>query len=204
MLETGAGFKNSINCLTILNALDAPWCTMTSTHSSRAHLNTLPSNLRELYFPPTSLPEKFVEGVFVAPSWTNQSDSRHAGRAVKGRNEPCTVGGVAWVVASLHNCELIDVSRAAWNNSIEMYNLHELMDDEYHKDIVARGTQQVPPGQSEELCVVDGVEAKEATTLDPKQKKIKALQKKVNGGQIYELGPKQLTLKPSSCERSKN
>ncbi|KAG8762612.1 hypothetical protein FRC11_008510 [Ceratobasidium sp. 423] len=31
------------------------------------------------------------------------------GRAVKGRNEPCAIGGVAWVVASLKNCELADI-----------------------------------------------------------------------------------------------
>ncbi|KAG9082997.1 hypothetical protein FS749_006378 [Ceratobasidium sp. UAMH 11750] len=138
---------------------DAPWCTMTSTHSSRTHLNSLPSNLRELYFPPSCQPEKFIEG-----------------RAVKGRNEPCAVGGVAWVVASLNNCELEDVSRATWNNSVKMFNLHELMDEQYHKDIAERDAAAVTPVQPTETEVAP---AQAAVEVDPKEKKIKGLQKKL-------------------------
>ncbi|KAH7334389.1 hypothetical protein B0J17DRAFT_673142 [Rhizoctonia solani] len=141
---------------------DGPWCSMTSTHSSRAHLNTLPSSLRELYFPPSCQPDKFVEG-----------------RAVKGRNEPCAIGGVAWVVASLKNCELIDVSRAAWNNTVEIYNLHELMDDEYRGDIAARGAPEEIPVQKTEPTKGETVEGKEEAEVDPKEKKIKALKKKL-------------------------
>ncbi|QRV83286.1 TatD DNase family protein [Ceratobasidium sp. AG-Ba] len=139
---------------------DAPWCTMTSTHSSRAHLNSLPSNLRELYFPPTCQPEKFIEG-----------------RAVKGRNEPCAVGGVAWVVASLNNCELDDVSRATWNNSVEMFNLHELMDEQYHKDIAARDAAKA--SVSAPVAKTQATPAPAAAELDPTEKKIKGLQKKL-------------------------
>ncbi|KAF8598168.1 hypothetical protein BDV93DRAFT_609958 [Ceratobasidium sp. AG-I] len=141
---------------------DAPWCTMNPTHSSKAYLSDLPSNLRDLYFPPSCQPEKFIEG-----------------RAVKGRNEPCAVGGVAWVVASLNNCELVDASRAAWNNSVEVFNLHELMDDEYHKAIAARdSTLATKPAVKVELPA-SPVAARPAAEVSPKEKKIKALQKKL-------------------------
>ncbi|CAE6542159.1 unnamed protein product [Rhizoctonia solani] len=142
---------------------DAPWCSMTSAHSSRAHIDTLPSNLRALYFPPSCQPDKFVEG-----------------RVVKGRNEPCAVGGIAWVVASLKNCELIDVSRAAWNNTVEMYDLHELMDDEYRRDIAARDAPNDKPVETNGVVVGGTVEGKEeAAEVDPKEKKIRALKKKL-------------------------
>jgi hypothetical protein len=99
------------------------------------------------------------------------------GRAVKGRNEPCAVGGVAWVVASLNNCELEDVSRPAWNNSVEMFNLHELMDEEYHKDIAARDASAAAPGQSAEAKTTP---APAVVEVNAKEKKIKTLQKKVS------------------------
>ncbi|QRW24647.1 TatD DNase family protein [Rhizoctonia solani] len=108
-------------------------------------------------------PEKFIEG-----------------RVVKGRNEPCAIGGVAWVVASLKNRELIDVSRAAWNNTVEMYDLHELMDAEYHEDIAARDASKDKP--VENGGVVDGgaMDVKtEAKEVDPTEKKIRILKKKL-------------------------
>ncbi|KAG8716991.1 hypothetical protein FRC09_014915 [Ceratobasidium sp. 395] len=126
----------------------------------RAHLASLPSNLRELYFPPSCQPEKFIEG-----------------RTVKGRNEPCAIGGVAWVLASLHNCELEDVSRAAWNNSVEMFNLHELMDEQYQNDVVARGATSA--AVSEHPAEVEVTPAPAPTEVDPQEKKIKGLQKKL-------------------------
>ncbi|KEP47627.1 TatD DNase domain protein [Rhizoctonia solani 123E] len=141
---------------------DAPWCSMTSTHSSRAHLNTLPPNLRALYFPQSCQPDKFIEG-----------------RAVKGRNESCAVGGVAWVVASLKNCELIDVSRAAWNNTVEMYDLYELMDDEYRGDIATRDAPRDKPVDTNGVVEGAATEVKEEADVDPNEKKIKILKKKL-------------------------
>lgn len=96
---------------------------------------------------------------------------------VKGRNEPCAVGGVAWVVASLNSCELVDVSRAAWINSVEVFNLHELMDDAYHKEIAARDSATHQKVETEPPTPVAP-----AVEIDPKEKKIKVLQKKVRFG----------------------
>ncbi|KAK0506264.1 hypothetical protein EDD18DRAFT_1122688 [Armillaria luteobubalina] len=88
---------------------DAPWCTMTSTHASKPHLDTLPASLRPLYFPPATRPEQFVYG-----------------RSVKGRNEPCAVGGVAWVIHKLNGVPFEKVTEKAWKNTAELFGLEEL------------------------------------------------------------------------------
>lgn len=83
---------------------------MTSTHASKAHLDGLPSTLRALYMPENKQPEKFV-----------------AGKAVKGRSEPCNIGGVAWVVGQvIPNASFEQVGKAAWENTVRVFRLHEL------------------------------------------------------------------------------
>ncbi len=94
-------------------AADAPWCSLTSTHASRAHLNTLPPDLHALYFPPATKPEAFVSG-----------------KPVKGRNEPSAVGGVAWVVHKLHDADgasFAQFTEAVWRNTVELFALEELV-----------------------------------------------------------------------------
>ncbi|KAK0233055.1 hypothetical protein IW262DRAFT_1444003 [Armillaria fumosa] len=88
---------------------DAPWCTMTSTHASKPYLDTLPASLRALYFPQTMRPEQFVYG-----------------RPVKGRNEPCAIGGVAWVIHKLNGVPFEKVTEKAWKNTVELFGLEEL------------------------------------------------------------------------------
>jgi len=51
-----------------------------------------------------------------------------AGLAVKGRNEPCAIGGVAWVMAKLYNVPIEEVAEAAWKNTVDVFGLHELND----------------------------------------------------------------------------
>ncbi|TDL28189.1 Mg-dependent DNase [Rickenella mellea] len=86
---------------------DAPWCTMTSTHASKAHLDSLPNSLRELYFPSATKPENFV-----------------AGKPVKGRNEPMAIGGVGWVMHRiLDGVSFEEVTEAAWRNTVELFSL---------------------------------------------------------------------------------
>ena len=90
--------------------IDAPWCSMTSTQASRAHLSSLPAELNALYFPPATKPEAFVRG-----------------KPVKGRNEPIGIGGVAWVVHKLHGgVPFEDLTERVWKNTIELYGLNEL------------------------------------------------------------------------------
>lgn len=49
------------------------------------------------------------------------------GKAVKGRNEPCALGGVAWVVHSLlEGVTLEQVSDQVWRNTVDVFKLGEL------------------------------------------------------------------------------
>nr|GAT47833.1 deoxyribonuclease tatd [Mycena chlorophos] len=94
----------------LLLETDAPWCSMTGGHASRQHLTSLPSTLRESYFPPSSRgPDNFI-----------------AGKAVKGRNEPCAIGGVAWVMHQLHpESDFGDLVSRAFTNTCELFELDE-------------------------------------------------------------------------------
>jgi TatD DNase family protein len=92
------------------NHPDAPWCSMTSTHVSKTHLNTLPSSLRSLYLPAAMKAESFV--------W---------GKAVKGRNEPTAIGAVAWVIHRLNEgISFEKITEKAYKNTIELFQLDDL------------------------------------------------------------------------------
>ncbi len=82
---------------------------MKPSHASKVHLDTLPPALRRQYFPPAVKAENF-----------------EIGKAVKDRNEPCGVGGVAWVVHRLHGVPLEDVVEKCWRNTVEVFGLDEL------------------------------------------------------------------------------
>jgi len=84
---------------------------MTSTQASKRHLDTLPQSLRSIFFPPTAQPERF-----------------QLGKAVKGRNEPCSVGAIAWLICRLHDeSSLEQVVETGWRNTVELFQLHELL-----------------------------------------------------------------------------
>ncbi|KAJ7630775.1 hypothetical protein FB45DRAFT_979023 [Roridomyces roridus] len=85
---------------------DAPWCSMTGGHASKHQLASLPPLHRELYFPPSTKPENFT-----------------LGKTVKGRNEPCAVGGVAWIVSQLHDVPLQVVAEVAFKNTMDLFHL---------------------------------------------------------------------------------
>lgn len=85
---------------------DAPWCPMKRTHASAVHLETLPDSLKEIFLPISS---------------KSFSDDK----MLKGRNEPCTVGAVAWVIATLKGISIEDVMDAAWKNTSGVFGLDE-------------------------------------------------------------------------------
>ncbi|KAG8814415.1 hypothetical protein FRC17_001135 [Serendipita sp. 399] len=93
----------------LLLETDAPWCSLTGGHASKEHLTLLPSHLRKLYQPLSTQPDRWEEG-----------------KAVKGRNEPCAIGLVAFVVARLKGISLNEVAEHAWNNTIACFALNEL------------------------------------------------------------------------------
>ncbi|KAJ7487425.1 hypothetical protein B0H11DRAFT_1089812 [Mycena galericulata] len=90
----------------LLLETDAPWCSMTGGHASKHHLTSLPPSLRELYFPPSTKPEHFVSG-----------------KPVKGRNEPCAIGGVAWVMHMLLGVPLKEITEQAFKNTKQLFGL---------------------------------------------------------------------------------
>lgn len=105
---------------------DAPWCSLTSTHASKPHLDLLPPNYRSVFFPSATQPERFTMG-----------------KPVKGRNEPIAVGGVAWVIYSLHrnaheealaNGQQMEeipfwkIVQKAYKNTVSLFRLDELAD----------------------------------------------------------------------------
>lgn len=79
---------------------DGPWCEIRPSHASA----------------------KLLEG---APEMPKSSKKWKKGFMVKGRNEPCTIGLVAHVVAKVKGCEVEEVTEAAWRNSIRMFGLGE-------------------------------------------------------------------------------
>ncbi|KAF7306770.1 Deoxyribonuclease tatd [Mycena indigotica] len=93
----------------ILLETDAPWCSMTGGHASKEHLASLPQSLRDVYFPPAARPEQFTTG-----------------KAVKGRNEPCAIGGVAWVIHKLHGVPFDKVVAKAFKNTCELFGLDDI------------------------------------------------------------------------------
>ncbi|TCD65661.1 hypothetical protein EIP91_002334 [Steccherinum ochraceum] len=114
----GCSLKTADNLLTaqsirpdrVMFETDAPWCTLTAGHVSKAHIQTLPPSLNTLYFPQATKPEAFVRG-----------------KPVKGRNEPMAIGGVAWVVHKLNDRTTFEqVTEKAWKNTVQVFGLEEL------------------------------------------------------------------------------
>jgi TatD DNase family protein len=49
------------------------------------------------------------------------------GKPIKGRNEPSSIGAVAWVIHRLNEGTTFErVTERAWKNTIELFSLHEL------------------------------------------------------------------------------
>ncbi|KAH9039944.1 hypothetical protein EDB84DRAFT_1587653 [Lactarius hengduanensis] len=105
--EDNLATVKSIDRRRIMFETDAPWCSMTSTHASRRHIDTLPADLRELYLPPAVREEAFVTG-----------------RPVKGRNEPSAIGAVAWVAHKVkEEVSFHEFVEQGWRNTTELFGL---------------------------------------------------------------------------------
>jgi TatD DNase family protein len=68
----------------------------------------MPEELRLKFCIPALKPERFV-----------------LGKPVKGRNEPYSIGAVAWVVAQVKGVPFDEVVEAAWRNTIELFGFPE-------------------------------------------------------------------------------
>ena len=111
MFETGGSLDSRHQVCDLRHHSDSPWCSLTTTHASRRHIQTMPASLSSKYFPkPVPRPEAFAYG-----------------KPVKGRNEPTAIGGVAWVVHCLHETIPFErITERAWKNTVELFDLHEL------------------------------------------------------------------------------
>lgn len=105
--EDNLATVKSLDRRRIMFETDAPWCSMTSTHASRTHIDSLPADLRELYLPPAVRGEAFVPG-----------------RPVKGRSEPSAIGAVAWVAhKAKEEVSFQDFVDQVWRNTTELFGL---------------------------------------------------------------------------------
>nr|XP_023907916.1 deoxyribonuclease Tat-D-like [Quercus suber] len=85
---------------------DGPWCEMRPSHASAK------------FFKEADAPE--LPKAVKKEKWCAEA-------MVKGRNEPCTITRVAWVVARVKGVTVGEVCEQAWHNSIRMFNLGEKM-----------------------------------------------------------------------------
>lgn len=87
---------------------DAPWCDIRPTHASFAHLKNVTAAEMSLYSPPSKKKEKFEMGCMV-----------------KSRNEPCTMGLVLHVVASVRQTNPLELSKTIWKNTCQVFQTEE-------------------------------------------------------------------------------
>lgn len=58
--------------------------------------------------------------------WKSVKKERWAeGLMIKGRNEPCMIGHVAWAIAGIKGISVKEVAEAAWANSVRMFGVGE-------------------------------------------------------------------------------
>ena len=79
------------------------------SHASHPLLSTLAtsethSHLHPLYCPPSTKKEKFA-----------------VGKAVRGRNEPCSTGQVAWVISRLKEVTVETVAEVTTRNAVHLF-----------------------------------------------------------------------------------
>jgi TatD DNase family protein len=94
---------------------DCPYCDVRPTHASHKLLSplvTLPKfeAYKAVFMPPSVKPEKYA-----------------AGKMVKGRNEPCTIGQVAWCISALKGVPLAQVAKVAFDNTVELFALQDIV-----------------------------------------------------------------------------
>jgi TatD DNase family protein len=82
---------------------DGPWCEMRASHASSGYLEGFGGEGCE-----SVKKERWAEG-----------------KMVKGRNEPCTIGRVAWAVARIKGLEVKELTEAAWANTVRMFGFGE-------------------------------------------------------------------------------
>ncbi|KAF9311957.1 TatD DNase [Podila horticola] len=83
---------------------DGPWCDIRPTHASHKHLSKMSAEQQALYSPLAKKKERF-----------------EMGSMVKSRNEPCTIGQVLHVMASLHNMDPEALAQVVFDNTTKVF-----------------------------------------------------------------------------------
>ncbi|SAM04075.1 hypothetical protein [Absidia glauca] len=86
---------------------DGPWCDIRPTHASFAHLANVPQEEMQLYAPISKKKERF-----------------EMGSTVKNRCEPCSIGSVLHVVASVRNEDPQTLAETVWENTCNVFFNH--------------------------------------------------------------------------------
>lgn len=92
---------------------DGPWCEIRASHASA---KLLKENGEAEGEKPPEMPRAVKK-----EKWSREC-------MVKGRNEPCTIGLVACVVARVKGVSVEEVVEAAWRNSVRMFGLGEVVE----------------------------------------------------------------------------
>ncbi|KDN52329.1 Mg-dependent DNase [Tilletiaria anomala UBC 951] len=90
---------------------DAPWCEPRPSHASQVHLDAFKKTAgarADAYFPAQVKKER----------WSAESPT-----AVKGRNEPCAIGGIAAVVAAVQGKSWEEVAHHARENTRRVFGI---------------------------------------------------------------------------------
>jgi TatD DNase family protein len=81
---------------------DGPWCEMRASHASAG----------------------YVDGWEGEGEWVKK-EKWAEGKMVKGRNEPCMIGRVAYAVAGIKGVSVEELTERAWENTMRMFGLGE-------------------------------------------------------------------------------
>ncbi|KAK6579533.1 hypothetical protein PZA11_007769 [Diplocarpon coronariae] len=97
---------------------DGPWCEMRPSHASSAILKKMRTGIDKGA-------KKGEEDPSMGwGSWMSVKKEKWIeGAVVKGRNEPCFIGRVAWAVAGVKGLSVEEVARAAWTNSCRVFGV---------------------------------------------------------------------------------
>jgi len=110
---------------------DGPWCEIRPAHASSAILAKM---REELGFAPkvkgkpgngkgAKVEEEEDPGMGWGGWKSVKKEKWVEGAVVKGRNESCFIGRVAWAVAGIKGLTVQEVADAAWRNSVTMFGL---------------------------------------------------------------------------------
>lgn len=88
---------------------DCPWCEIRPSHASSRFLESLKAH-------------PSLAGVWLPPS-VNKKEKWTEGKMVRGRQEPCAVGQVAWIVAELKGVSVDQVARMTTENAQRVLGL---------------------------------------------------------------------------------